>query len=163
MNSSSLFTILILCLLSLIVKAQQDPAKPATILTETAGDLTVSGYSKAKMWVRTQTYKGKAKNSVYTVVLKDTHTLEATSKILFDTETGDCFLYHISGDSLSKILPNQTIKVSRINPHDISMRIEGFPAGKTWRFQILDGKIKAFSSFAKNNQPDEIQFENKRY
>ncbi|HEY0669978.1 MAG TPA: hypothetical protein VGD22_17490 [Sphingobacteriaceae bacterium] len=109
-----------------------------------------------KMWKKRQKYKMTVWKYSHKIYMKDGSTLNSNSKIFFDSLTNKTYLYYSSDDSLRKIYPEETTRISRINPYKKDQQIDGLPAEKRWKFQVISGKINGYSSFTNSTQPEEF-------
>lgn len=107
-------------------------------------------------------YDRNSWRSTYYVYMKDGSVLEANSKIFKDKTSGKHFLYYSGNDSVSKIFPDQTIKVIKQHPYyELSkVPITGVPLDSCWRFQLIKGKINGYSFLFENAKLNEFQLSN---
>jgi len=91
--------------------------------------------------------------------MKDGSILNSNSKIFFDSLSKKSYLYYSLKDSLRKIYPEETERISRVNPYKKKQKIDGFPAENRWKFQVISGAVNGYSSFTNSTQPEEFSIE----
>jgi len=127
-------------------------------LVSSAGITTKDISALYKMVTKQRVKSGRF---VYLVYLKDSSRLKVNSNIFKDKVFGRHFVYYAGKDSLSQIFPDQTITLVKQNPFDNSAEdLIGIPSDSCWRFQVLKGRISAYSFLLNENRINEIQFEN---
>ncbi|MDB5121777.1 MAG: hypothetical protein JWN56_2995 [Sphingobacteriales bacterium] len=99
---------------------------------------------------------------IYSIYMKDGSILKVNSNIFINPASGKHFLYSSGKDSVSKIYPDQTIKLIKQNPYYKieEMPVEGTALDSCWRFKVITGKINGYSSFFKSVQLNEFQLNN---
>lgn len=146
------------CFSCSVLYAQQDSPVPHPQENKPAG---ITTKDLSKLYKSATKQRVNSGRFVYQVYLKDSSTIKVNSNIFKDKISGKHFVYYSGKDSVMRIFPSQTIMIAKQNPFDRSAdNLIGMPSDSCWRFELISGKISAYSFMLNETRIDEIRFEN---